>query len=64
MTKLSTKIKDDWGSVKRFCANNNINYNTYQVVVSGHATSKRITDILISYKYIKHTNDLTKRDLI
>ena len=61
-TDLSNKIKEDYGTVKRFCEKNEINHNTYQVIVSGHATSKKITDILISHKYIKHADDLINSD--
>ena len=50
----SEKIKYDWGSIKRFCRENNINHNTYRVVKAGNGTSSRIISILESYGYIKN----------
>lgn len=60
MTALTMKIKDDYGSVKRFCEKNNINLNTYKVVIAGNGTSTRITNILKEHKYIKSADDLKK----
>ena len=60
MTNLTMKIKDEYGSVKRFCKENDINLNTYKVVISGHGTSARIANILKKHKYIKSANELKK----
>lgn len=60
MTVLTMKIKEEYGSVKRFCAKNAINLNTYKVVVAGNGTSTRITNILIDHQYIKSADDLKK----
>jgi len=57
---LTDKIKDDYGTVKRFCAKNNINYNTYKQVVYLGATSAPIAKILIKHKYIKSADELKK----
>ena len=56
--ELSKKIKDDWGTVKRFCEKNDINYNTYKQVVYGSGKSSRIVSILKKHKYIKTADDL------
>lgn len=47
------KIKEDFGSVKRFLRLHDINPNTYKVVVSGHGSSKRIVDVLKANGYLK-----------
>ncbi|WP_294962343.1 hypothetical protein [Sulfurimonas sp.] len=60
MTKLTMKIKDEYGSVKRFCEKNNINLNTYKVVISGNGTSSKIANILINHRYITSADDLKK----
>ncbi len=59
-TKLTNRIKEDYGTVKRFCDKNNINYNTYRQVVHGFGTSTRITNILKKHKYIKSADELKK----
>lgn len=59
-TQLSQKIKEDYGTVKRFCDKNDINYNTYRQVVHGFGTSSRIIQILKKHKYIKNANELKK----
>lgn len=56
---LTQKI-NDWGTLKRFCEKNNININTYKVVVTGNGTSARIVNILKKRKYIKSANELKK----
>ncbi len=58
--ELTVKIKNDYGTVKRFCKENDINYKTYNVVASGFASSERITQILISHGYIKDADELVK----
>jgi hypothetical protein len=50
--ELTAKIRHEYGTVKRFCFTNGINYNTWNVVMQGRGKSKRITDILISQGYI------------
>jgi hypothetical protein len=49
----SAKIRDEWGTIKRFCRVNGINYNTYKVVKSGNGTSPRIVRILKKYGYLE-----------
>ncbi len=61
LTNLTEKIKNDWGSVKRFCKENDINYNTWKVVRSGNGKSSRIINILKKHKYIKSEKDLEKK---
>ncbi len=57
---LTQRIKEDWGTLKRFCEKNNININTYKVVVTGHGTSAKIVNILKKHKYIKSADELKK----
>lgn len=57
---LTQRIKEDWGTLKRFCEKNNININTYKVVVTGNGTSTRIVNILKKHKYIKNADELRK----
>ena len=57
---LTQKIREDWGSVPFFCRKNDINYNTFKQVIYGYGTSKKITDLLKKYKYIKNANELKK----
>ena len=47
------KLLDEWGTIKRFCNKNGINYNTYKVVRSGYGSSKRIVSILKKHGYLK-----------
>jgi len=58
---MTTAIKEDYGTVKRFCKLHDINYNTYNVITSGFSTSKRVTDILIKEGYIKSADELKKK---
>jgi len=57
---LTNKIKNDYGTVKRFCFINNININTFKQISYGIAKSKRITDILVKHNYIKNAEELKK----
>ena len=53
MARANTKkIREEWGTVKRFCRENNINYNTFKVFNSGNGLSKRIENILKKYGYL------------
>lgn len=47
------RIKEDFGSVKRFLRLHGINENTYKVVKSGNGTSKRIVDLLKKHGYLR-----------
>jgi len=47
------RIKEDFGSVKRFLRLHGINENTYKVVISGHGTSRRIVDLLKKHGYLR-----------
>ncbi len=58
---ISLKIKEDYGTVKRFCEKNNINYSTWKVVMAGNGKSARIINILKKHKYIKDEKELEKR---
>ena len=49
----TAKIKEDYGTVKRFCKKNEINFNTYRVVKSGNGSSKKIEKILKIKGYLK-----------
>lgn len=60
-TEISAKIIEDWGTVTHFCRKNDINYNTFDVVMNGMGTSKRITDILIAHGYIKDASQMPEK---
>ena len=57
LVRIKFKQKEQ---LKAFCKENDINLNTYKVVISGHGTSTRITNILKKHKYIKSANELKK----
>lgn len=59
--EFTQKIKDDYGTVKRFCRIHDINYSTYNVVCSGYGSSKKVADALIEGGYIKSVDELRKR---
>ncbi len=61
MANLTDKIREDYGTVVRFCKLHDINVNTYKVVALGNGTSTRISNILIKHKYIKSAKELRKR---
>lgn len=54
------KIRKDWGTAAHFCRKNGININTFDVVMHGNFTSKRVTDILIEHGYIKDAAELRR----
>ncbi len=58
--QISKQIREDWGTVKHFCKKNDINHNTFDVVMNGVYKSKPIAKILIAYGYIKHADELMK----
>jgi len=58
---LTQKIKEDYGTVLRFCKLNGINNNTFRVVVAGNAKSEKIVKILKKHKYIKSASELEKK---
>ncbi|PSM52764.1 hypothetical protein CBLAS_0890 [Campylobacter blaseri] len=60
LTDLTKKIKKDYGSLKFFLEKNNINRNTYNVVVRGYGSSKRIIDVLIKHNYIESEEELKR----
>ena len=47
------KIREDYGTIKRFCRLHGINPNTYNVVMSGFFPSKRIVNLLEKEGYLK-----------
>ena len=57
---INDRIREDWGTVTFFCRKNNININTFKVVMHGNGTSSRIAKILIDQGYIKHADELKK----
>ena len=59
-TPLTHKIKEDYGTLSRFCKIHGINRNTFQVVVSGYATSAPLAKLLIKEGYIKSADELKK----
>ncbi len=62
MSRAMTKaIKEDYGTVKRFCKIHGINYRTYNVVCSGYSSSKKVTDALIKGGYIKSADELKRK---
>lgn len=58
---ISAKIKNDWGTMTHFCKKNDINYNTFKVVLYGHATSNPIIEKLKKHGYIKDASELQKK---
>jgi len=60
-TDMTAAIKEDYGTVKRFCKLHDINYKTYNVVCSGYASSKKIVDALLKGGYIKSADELKKK---
>ncbi len=57
---ITEKIKEDYGTVTFFCKKHNLNIHTFRQVIYGYGTSKKITDLLKKYKYIKNANELKK----
>ena len=57
---VSKKIRNDWGTLTHFCRKNNIKINTFKQVLYGYAKSKKLTNLLIKYGYIKSQKDLER----
>jgi len=57
---ITNKIKEDWGTVVRFCKKHDININTFHVVIYGDGKSAPITNLLIKLGYIKNASELFK----
>ncbi len=58
---LNDRIREDWGTATHFCKKHGINLNTFRVVIHGQGKSKPITDVLISYGYIRHADDIPQK---
>jgi len=56
--ELTRRIKEDYGTVKRFCSLSGIKFSTYNVVLSGHGKSPKVTDALIKAGYIQSQQQL------
>jgi len=60
-TKLTHKIKEDYGTLRRFCKIHGINARTFNVVVGGFGTSAPIVSLLMEKGYIKDPSELKRK---
>ncbi|RRD53588.1 hypothetical protein [Campylobacter rectus] len=57
---VSTKIKNDYGTLVLFCKKHNLNLQTFKQVLYGYGKSQRVVEILLKHKYIKSADELTR----
>ena len=55
---ISTRIKDDYGTVKFFCKKHDLNYNTVSAVIYGVQRSKKITKLFKELNYLRDESDI------
>jgi len=60
-SKISEKIRYDYGTIARFCRIHKLNQNTFRTVLHGYGTSSRIAKILVDEGYIKRADDLKRK---
>lgn len=57
---VSTKIKNDYGTLTFFCKKHDLNVQTFKQVLYGYGTSAKIIKILQKHKYIKSADELKR----
>lgn len=55
---LTTRIREDWGTLRHFCKVHGINDNTLRVVRGGHGKSARVVKVLKDAGYIESEEDI------
>ena len=60
MKILTIQIREDYGTLERFCKVHEINKNTFKNVIYGYATSLKIINLLKKHNYIKNADELKR----
>lgn len=55
---INDKIREEYGTIKRFCKIEGIKYNTLNVVLSGYGSSKPIAKRLKQLGIIENINEV------